>query len=174
MSILINFQIKQLPALRIVGKAIHPLMDMKVNPIPDFWSQCFGDGTFKTLENLPVKPVDDSYVGFMSGWDAGNGTFAYICGMLLPAGSPVPEGFTCMDLPAANVAVGWIQGPEKENYQVAHELTQQAMEKQGHKMILIDPWCMELYNCPRFTQPQPNGDVILDYYIPCQPAADTL
>jgi hypothetical protein len=30
------------------------------------------------------------------------------------------------------------------------------------------PWCMELYACPRFKRPDENGNVILDYYIPCK------
>jgi len=31
-------------------------------------------------------------------------------------------------------------------------------------------WCMELYNCPRFTEPDAQGNIILDYYIPIDSA----
>ncbi len=170
MSSLINFEFRSLPAMRIIGKAICPKMDMQDNPIPAFWSKCFTDGTFKILTELPAEHVDKDYVGFMCDWD-GKDTFTYICGMLLAAGTPVPAGFDFKDVPASTAAVGWIRGPEKENYQAAHTLTQQELEKKGYCSNSAAGWCMEYYNCPRFTQPQTNGDVILDYYIPCQPAA---
>lgn len=170
MSSLANFQIRPLPALRVIGKAVYPKMDMKENPIPAFWDQCFADGTFKTLTDLPAEHIDKDYVGFMCEWD-GKVTFTYICGMLLAAGTPVPDGFIYKDIPASTVAVGWIQGPEKDNYQAAHAMTQQELEKRGYQCDNAAGWCMEYYNCPRFTQKQPNGDVILDYYIPCLPAA---
>jgi len=172
MSVLVNFQFRSLPALRVIGKAVHPKMDMKENPIPAFWEKCFSDGTFKVLSELPAEHVDKDYVGLMCDWGEGQETWTYICGMLLAAGTPVPEGFDYKDIPAATAAVAWIQGPEKENYQVAHPLTQQELEKRGFRFDQSAGWCMEYYNCPRFTQAQPNGDVILDYYMPCTPTAE--
>ena len=49
----------------------------------------------------------------------------------------------------------------------AHELTNKAMEEKGY---INDgfAWSMELYNCPRFTTPDEQGRIILDYYIPCR------
>lgn len=68
--------------------------------------------------------------------------------------------------------VGWIQGLEKETYSIAHEFTQKAMEERGYKADEDAIWCMELYNCPRFTKPMESGEIILDYYIPCKKKDD--
>ena len=32
-------------------------------------------------------------------------------------------------------------------------------------------WALEMYNDARFTQPGPDGEVVLDFYIPCQEPA---
>lgn len=168
MAKLVNLQINQLPDIRIIGKEIYPDMDMQENPVPAFWGKCFGDGTFTKLEELKEYSIDSSYVGWMSDWSTGENKFTYICGMLMKPNTPVPEGFIYRDVPASTVAIGWIQGLEKDVYSVSHEFTQKAMEEQGCKLDEIASWCMELYNCPRFTTPMENGEIILDYYIPCK------
>lgn len=169
MSRLVRFQFRPLPAMRVVGKSISQLLNMQENPIPAFWSACFADGTFKILESLSGHSIDDAYVGLMCDYNSQDGKFTYFCGMLMDQDCPVPEGFSFKDFPASMAAVGWVQGPEKENYGTAHELTQRELEQHGFRADESAAWCLELYNCPRFTQPQPNGEVILDYYIPCLP-----
>lgn len=164
---LVNLQINELPEIRIIGKVVYPNMNMSENPIPAFWCKCFEDGTFTKLEELEEYHIDSSYVGWMGDWDIDSGKFTYICGILMKSGTPVPEGFVYKDIPANTVAIGWIQGLEKDVYSVAHELTQKAMEEQGYKLDKSASWFMELYNCPRFTTPMENGEIILDYYIPC-------
>lgn len=166
MAKLANFQVDQLPEIRIIGKAIYPDMDMKENPIPAFWQECFRDGTFSKLEELEEYYMDSSYVGWMSDWGIEGDKFTYICGILMKSDTPVPEGFIYRDIAASTVAIGWIQGLEKDVYPVAHEFTEKAMEEQGYKLDQSANWCMELYNCPRFTTPMENGEIILDYYIP--------
>lgn len=167
MAKLVSLQINGLPEVRIMGKAIYPIMDNNENPIPAFWGKCFNDGTFKKLEELKEHHIDSSYVGWMGDWDTSTGKFTYICGMLMKPGTPIPEGFIYRDVPASTVAIGWIQGLEEDVYSAAHELTLKAMEEEGYKIDESASWCMELYNCPRFTEPDENGEVILDYYIPC-------
>lgn len=169
MSELIEFQTRQLPVMRVIGKPVYPKMDMKDNPIPAFWGKCFSENAFLILENLSQYHLDSAYVGFMCDWSDGNEVFTYLCGMLMTPDCPVPEGYVYRDFPASTAAVGWIRGPEKDNYKVAHKLTQEELEKQGYRVDKAAKWCMELYNCPRFTEPKENGDVILDYYIPCVP-----
>lgn len=166
MAKLVNFQINQLQDYRIIGKAIYTMMGIKENPIPSFWGKCFEDGTFEQLEEMDDYHIDNSYVGWMGDWKE-DGTFTYICGMLMKQNTPVPEGYIYRDVPASTVAIGWIQGLEKDIYPVAHEITQKAMEEKGYRADYGEGWCMELYNCPRFTTPMENGEVILDYYIPC-------
>lgn len=166
---LVNFQINELPQMRIIGKAIYPNPKMEGNAIPAFWGQCFKEGTFDILDRMNEYHIDSSYVGWMGDWN-NDGSFTYLCGMLMKPDTPVPGGFVYRDVPASTTAVGWIQGPEKDTYPVAHELTQKALQEQGYVTDEDVPWCMELYNCPRFTQPMENGDIILDYYIPCKTA----
>ncbi|MCQ4924507.1 GyrI-like domain-containing protein [Tissierella carlieri] len=168
MAKLVNLQINQLPEVRIIGKAVYLEMAMKENPIPEFWEKCFEDGTFTRLEELKEYHIDSSYVGWMGDWGIDNGKFTYICGMLMKTEAPVPEGFICRDIPSSKVAIGWIQGLEKDVYPVSHEFTQKAMEEKGYRLDESASWCMELYNCPRFTTPMDNGEIILDYYIPCK------
>lgn len=166
MSKLIQLEIKPLPAFRIIGKEIRVRMGGE-NPIPAFWSRCFADGTFSVLEAMGDSVFCGDYVGFMCDYQSADGCFTYLCGMMMKPGAGIPEGFGSRDVADSTVAVGWIQGPEKDNYPAAHTMTEQEMGKQGFVADGPAGWCMELYNCPRFTQPMENGDVILDYYIPC-------
>ncbi|NLG24144.1 MAG: GyrI-like domain-containing protein [Clostridiales bacterium] len=166
-SELIHFEVLDLPAMAVVGKAIHPPESMQDNPIPAFWGQCFSEGVFAALEQLQDFVLDPSYVGFMCDWNAPDGTFTYICGMMMKPGCPVPDGYVSRPVPPSKVAIGWVRGPEQDNYAVAHELTLAALQKAGHRADEAAMWCAEVYNCPRFTTKQDNGDVILDYYIPC-------
>ena len=168
MAKLVNLQINELSKMRIIGKIVRPNLDMEDNPIPALWGQCFNDGTFSILDELTEHHIDSSYVGWMSDWNNDDGRFTYLCGMLMKPETPVPEGFVYRDIAASTVAIGWIQGLEKETYPVAHEFTQKAMDEHGYKEDEDALWCMELYNCPRFTKPMENGDIILDYYIPCK------
>jgi len=170
MSELIAFELRELPAFRVIGKEIHPLLDMKENPIPAFWGQCFQDGSFNALEWLGPALLQPDYVGFMCEYEpnAGN-VFTYMCGVFAKADTEVPEGYTFRDYPAATVAVGWIKGPEKENYLCAHKFTEGELRAKGYLPGKAG-WCAEVYNCPRFTTPAADGSVILDYYIPCEKA----
>ena len=102
------------------------------------------------------------YVGVMIDWYKGDGNFSYIVGMLMKAGVDVPDGFFSRALPAAKVAVGWIQGKDTADVcSNAHALTEKALKAEGYTCDTMR-WCMELYNCPRFTQPDANGEIVLE------------
>lgn len=164
---LVRFSVEKMPAMKVVGRAMRVKMGSEENPIPGFWRTCFSDGMFERIEALGAPALDGSYVGFMCDYHADDGMFTYICGIFMKPDCPVPEGFVGRDVAESDVGVGWVRGPEFENYPVAHKLTSEAMEKAGRKADEAAGWCAEVYNCPRFTAPQENGDVILDYYIPC-------
>ncbi len=169
MPTLVQFEFKQLPAVRVVGKEIaanHNDIMAGNNNLPAFWQQCFDDNTFATLEALGDAIYDDAYVGYISNFDPATGNFSYICGMLMNPGTTAPEGFTARDIAPAKAAVAWIKGTIPDVFSAAHDFTMKAMEERG--ATPDGPWCMELYNCPRFTQPDADGNVILDYYIPCK------
>lgn len=160
---LVNLQVKELPRMYVVGRAIRVKMDMEENPIPALWDRCFAEGTFETLEALEDYHLDKDYVGWLGDWS--EDSFVYICGMLMKPEVPVPEGFDWRELAPAKAGVGWIKGRVPEVLFHAHDLTLEALLEAGYEPDHGAGWSMELYNCPRYTNPDENGELILDYYI---------
>ncbi|MFV0399442.1 MAG: GyrI-like domain-containing protein [Oscillospiraceae bacterium] len=169
MAELVKFEIKEFPNLILAGKEIRHDNEAQMNgdnPLPAFWDKCFGDGTLTTLEGLGDQVFDDAYVGIMRDWLRGDGMFSYVVGMFLKEGAELPEGFVGYLIPAGPVAVGWIQGNDTMDVcSVAHEFTEKALREQGRTCNNMT-WCGEVYGCPRYTEPDENGKIILDYYIP--------
>ena len=169
MAKLAKFEIIDLPKTYVVGKSLKVSDESCMsgeNPMPAFWGQCFEEGLFGVLEQQTEFIYDDAYVGLMCDWGTGDGHFTYIVGMPMNEGASVPDGCVIREIPASKVAVGWIQGKEgPELYGNEHQLTDAALKEAGHSGDNAK-WCMELYNCPRFTTPDENGEVIVDYYIP--------
>lgn len=167
MSKLIKFEIVDIPKLYVVGKPISVKMTEE-NPIPAFWGKCFEDGTMAVFDQLKDMAYDDSYVGWMTDYDMASGVFLYIVGMLVKDEIAIPEGFVMRKIEPSCAAVGWIQGQQGPDvFASAHDLTQKELENVGHTAEGFG-WCMELYNCPRYTTPDERGEIILDYYIPCK------
>ncbi|MDR1705606.1 MAG: GyrI-like domain-containing protein [Clostridiales bacterium] len=169
MGTLIKFDIKEMPDVMVMGKELRHSMKEQMegnNPLPGFWERCFADGTFSALEAQKGCVYDDSYVGVMLDWDRGDGNFSYVIGMLMNRNAELPQGYAGYKLDATKAAVGWVQGKDTADVcSNAHELTERALKEKGYKCDAMK-WSMELYNCPRFTTPDGNGDIILDYYIP--------
>ncbi len=169
MARLIKFDVKEMPKLHVIGKELRYSEDAHMkgdNRIPAFWDTCFADGTFAALEQQAEYIFDDAYIGIMLDWDKGDGNFSYVCGMLFKEGAAVPDGFVKKELAATKAAVGWIQGKDTADVcMAAHKLTEKAIRENGYSHEGMK-WCMELYNCPRFTTPDENGEIVLDYYIP--------
>lgn len=169
MAKLIDLQIREQEAFVVAGKALRQQMGEE-NRIPALWDRCFADGAFASLEALSDWVLCPDYVGFMSDWQSGDSMFTYTVGMMMKPGCPVPEGFTLSPVPAGLVAVGLIQGGStQEVCASAHQMTEEALREKGYTDKDIT-WCMELYNCPRFTTPDDKGQIILDYCIPCRKA----
>ncbi|MCL2321753.1 MAG: GyrI-like domain-containing protein [Oscillospiraceae bacterium] len=169
MGKLIKFQVADLPDVLLVGKEIRHSMEEQMkgnNPIPAFWDRCFAEDIFSVFQKQAYSIFKSDYVGVMTDWDKGDGDFSYIIGMLMKPGADVPEGYVSHVIKATKVAIGWIQGKDVADVCMnAHELTEKALEDKGHSCEKMT-WSMELYNCPRFTSPDENGQIILDYYIP--------
>ena len=88
-----------------------------------------------------------------------DGGFEYWIGMFLPQDAPVPEGYEHMDLPEETCALFEIYGMSAE------ALCQAELDRRG--WVRKDAgWHFERYNCPRFTTPDAQGNVILDYGVP--------
>lgn len=169
MGELVNFEISRLPKLKLVGKELRYNMEAHMkgdNRIPAFWDKCFADDIFSLLEKQADYVYDDAYVGVMLDWDKGDGDFSYIAGMLMKEGAAVPDGYCSRELEETEAAIGWVRGKNVADVcSCAHLLTENAVKEKGYSCDQMK-WCMELYNCPRFTAPDENGDIILDYYIP--------
>ena len=166
MTNMVKFDVRSLPALRVVGRAVRVRMaDEMDDPVPELWARCHGDGTLDELEELDT--FDPSPVGWMGDFDARTSSFVYLCGVLLPADAAVPDGFDTRVIGPTSAAVGWVQGEPDELVPLAQELTEQAMAEAGVTADESAGWALERYDDERFTQRTPEGEVVLDFYIPC-------
>ena len=166
MASLVKFDVQTLPALKVVGRAVRVRMaDEMEDPVPELWARCHGDGTIDELEALDT--FDPSPVGWMGDFDAKTSSFVYLCGVLMPADAAVPEGFDVREIGPTSAAVGWVQGEPDELVPVAQELTEQAMSDAGVAADDTAGWALELYNDARYAHPGTQGEVVLDFYIPC-------
>ncbi len=170
MAELIKFEFRDLPKLYVIGKEIKVKVSetMMNNPIPKFWDDCLNDCIFSGIDYNKESVYENSLVGFMS--DVSGDGFTYTCGVpLTHNASTVPEGYTVKEIHPAKVAVGYVKGKDVADVCMqAHQFTVDKIKSEGYKADMYS-WCMELYNDPRFTQPDPDGNVILDYYLPCFP-----
>lgn len=172
MPTLVKFDVQNLPALTVAGRAVRVRMsDEMDDPVHELWARCHGDGTFDELAGLGT--FDPSHVGWMGDFDARTNSFVYLCGMLLPAGLEVPEGFDVRPIGPCPVAVGWVQGEPDELVPLAQDLTEQAMVEADLVPDEDAGWALELYNCPRYTEPGPEGEVIVDFYVPCREVGES-
>lgn len=157
------------PACRLVGRR-YTEADRKNGSFAHKWAECFDQGFFGPLEQAaPSRDgdgfFDGSYIGAMR---MAEGGFEYWIGLFLPQDAPVPEGYGCAELPEEECALFWIYGNESsgELYGMSAEaLCQAELDRRG--WVRRDAgWHFERYNCPRFTAPDSQGNVILDYGIP--------
>lgn len=103
-----------------------------------------------------------AFVGLMR-WKDGD-PFEYWIGMFAPAGTSVPEGLGFVDFDATNLGVCWLKGPEPELY-MNEERSAGRLEAEGYKIVPDRTgawWFFERYAEGRFTDPDANGDVVLD------------
>ena len=96
-------------------------------------------------------------------------TSTYVQGVEVSADyvGPVPEGFEAADIPPLDYAVCYLRDKEgsPDFYSAqTHEACLEALRTSGMTRF-EDNWCFERYQCPRFTTPDEQGNVILDYGI---------
>jgi hypothetical protein len=152
------------PSLRLIGKQYTHSDRGADGSFGNKWGEWFGKGYFKTLEELGSLPENEgAYVGCMRCADK----FEYWIGMFFPEGTTVPEGYEYTDIPSGDIGTCWIYGCEDngEIYgQEPHNMCTSKIIEAGWRFE-EDSWFFERYNCPRFTTPDENGKVILDYSI---------
>lgn len=162
MAKVIKVSKESFPPIRLIGKRYTDIDRGRDGGFSQKWGEWFEQGYFRPLEQLGTAPASgDAYIGCMRCV----GEFEYWIGMFFPEGTPVPDGYMFVDIPAGDVGICWIYGRQDtgELYgQEAHEMCVARIKEAGWS-IADNPWFFELYNCPRFTTPDEEGNVILDY-----------
>jgi predicted transcriptional regulator YdeE len=156
------------PALRFIGTRY---TDADRDPVTGMfspkWGEWHSENRFGLLEKhaAPDPTNGDAYIGLMGAGDAG---FEYWIGMFFPENTPPLDGFDYADIPASEVGVCWIHGTEPDVYM---QTMQCYAELLGEEMPVpqkeeLGRWFeFERYNCPRFTTPDADGKIILDYGV---------
>ncbi len=166
MAELIDHKIIDMPRLWAIGVQVH-VLNQGDNPLPAEWRKQFEAGLFDRLNALPGAYSADTF-GVIHSWPGDMSCFEYVIGMLfteLP--DELPEGCVAHELEEGRMLCGYVRGRDA-SYVIAgaHDLVMARADKSGYEFD-IDRLCLiEGYNCPRFTQPDDQGRIIFDYYIP--------
>lgn len=156
-----------MPSLRLIGRR-YTDADRVNGSYGAKWGEWFTQGLFEPLEKLGVLPENgDAFLGCMKCV----GEFEYWIGLFFPQDTAVPEGYQYVDIPEGDIGSCWIYGREDngELYGLdAHNKCMDALASKGFELVQ-DPWFFERYNCPRFTTPDDQGKVILDYCVYVKP-----
>ncbi len=144
------------PETRLIGK--------RYEGSPN-WGEWWQNDWFSVLEATERLPANgDAYIGAVH---IVNGMPEYWIGMFFPADTNAPDGFEYVDMEPLEYAVFYLSDKEGSSdfYTMdTHNMCLDELKALGLKRK-EDDWCFERYNCPRFTTPDENGNVILDYAI---------
>ncbi len=152
---------EHIPPMRFIGKKYGEF---------GHWSDFWQNDWFGVLENamggseaiLKIWENGGGYVG-LEHW-CPEKPFEYWLGMFVPAGTPVPEGFASVDFSDVALGTCWIYGKESEVHDTS--ACRPTVERAGMK-LWIDAdggtWSFENCLCPRYTTPDEQGNIILDY-----------
>ena len=129
------------------------------------WGEWWQNDWFSVLEKNERIPMNgDAYIGAVH---IVNGMPEYWIGMFFPVDTAVPEEFDFVDMEALEYAVCYLYDKEGSGDFYSMETHNQCLEELKSLGLKRkeDDWCFERYNCPRFTTPDEEGNVILDYGI---------
>jgi len=162
-AVLGKIEFIKLPAVRMIGKKV--INGGGENPVPGLWQKCFEENTLDVLEyNMPVV---EYYIGWMGEYDNETGKFTYIAGMLMPAGTPVPDGFDYRDLPPCLVGNGYINGDfaNGDVFRHSHELTVGGIVENGYAPDYSYGWSAEAYAKDLSFEAE---EGTINYFCPCK------
>lgn len=152
-----------IPAVKFVGRK-YSEEEKKDGTFGRLWSEWFADGWFEPLEALIEDPGfiedGDAYCGMSRIFD--DGTWEYWIGMIVPESADVPTGYESFAIPACSAVTNWVYGKEPDVY---FHCCLKDMEEQGYVWTAIpsgEHLMTERYVCPRFTDPDKDGNLILD------------
>ena len=144
------------PATRFIGKKYMGSVN---------WEEWWTNNWFDILESMQGLPINDN--GYIGAVHIVEGMPEHWIGMFFPANTEVPSGFEYVDIDPLDYAVFYLYGTENSNEFYTMETHDMCLEelKRHHWKRKENDWCFERYNCPRFTTPDADGNVILDYAI---------
>lgn len=153
---------EEVPKSKLVGK-LYTEQDILNYSFGHKWGEFFRNGWFEKLTEAGGK-LEFDYIAMMRVY---NGQSQYWIGMLFDENAVVPQSFDTVDIEKFQSAVFWIYG-NSDNGEIygmdVHNKCVELLQQHGWKGKK-DSWCIERYNCPRFTSPDEKGNVVLDYYI---------
>lgn len=152
---------EDIPPLRFIGKKYDNF---------GHWDEWWQNGWFDLLENamggtekiLSVWENGGGYIGVER--RAEEKPFAYYIGMLTPENTPVPDGFVHLDFQGVSLGTCWLYGEENEVQDTS--ACRQTLEENGMTIWKDESGAVRSFEnclCPRYTTPDENGKVILDY-----------
>jgi len=143
------------PPLTLVGRMYANTDRDAAGTFSAVWKQWFDEKLF-----APLDKIDKSdYVGAMR---INNGVFEYWIGKLLPDNTEPPDGYIAVDIPGASFGVCWITGKQGDT-NIYHMEEECMVAMAAQQMYPDGSWFIERYNCPRYTDPNENGEIILDF-----------
>lgn len=154
------------PPLRFIGK--------RYNDYPD-WGDWWANNWFGVIEQIgPRAEINDSsYCVLVGETEAG---LEFYLGEFFPEGTPVPEGFDYADLPEMTAGLIYVHGKVDEIYNFVVSENFPTFKPYFDRLGLDMPkpktrrWLsFERDNCPRFTDEDEDGCVILDYALYTDP-----
>ena len=159
---------QKLPKMKLVGKCYGDA-DKVNDTFAAKWGEWFQNDWFAPL--CAAVPGDEpfpdcsAYIGLCR--IKKGEPFRYWIGVFLPEDAAVPAGYDSVTLDAGDVAVCWVYGKEPDVY-LCNSLD--PLKAEGYTWTPDEGgvlWCFERYTCPRFTDPDEKGNIILDmcYYV---------
>ena len=161
MAEIIKIYKESLPSLKLIGKKYSNEDRDQYGSFGSKWGdEWFANGLFEKIENLKNIDVEPgSYLGVMR---SNQGKFEYWIGMFFEEDVVTPAGFEEVKIPAGDIATCWVKGKEEtgELYN-CHDACVDLVKKSGYE--IANTWFFERYACPRFTEKDKDGNVVLDY-----------
>ena len=154
-----------IPAVRFIGKK---------SSNPPNWGEWFKNAWFDKIENAmggadAVKQLFEDAGSYVELTCVKEGEpFEFWLGMFTAPNTEVPEGFLYKDFPEFDLGVFWVYGKENQVMQIprnTHECLDKVFES-GMEFAHDEDgaaWEVRRYQCPRYTTPDKDGNIILDY-----------
>lgn len=163
---IIKTEVQQMPKVKLIGRCYTEKDKNEYGTFAHCWGEWFQKALFDKLagEGKGLQYISDDYIGLCICNGKG---FDYWIGIFMSPDDEVPDGFDSIEFEASKIFVCYVKGRE-DNCEIYGEtptlMCYDEMKKQGYARFDRDTM-YERYNCPRYTVPDKDGNVILDYCI---------